>query len=147
MAGIRKVPSAATPATAEPEISAKNIEVPITTIDRPPRMKPKIAEAKAISRRESDDTFMIDPARMNSGIASSGKLEAPSNMTSAVFTSICGPCTSTTAAMAVSPSATAIGTLISASANMPRSMRVMVTGAAPLPAAHRSTRRHVGAPP
>ena len=46
------VPSAATPATAEPEISAKNIEAPIVTIASPPRMKPSMAEAKSISRRE-----------------------------------------------------------------------------------------------
>ena len=53
------VPSAATPATAEPEISAKNIEAPIVTIDSPPRMKPKQAEVKAISRREMLDAFMM----------------------------------------------------------------------------------------
>ena len=145
MAGIKKVPSAATPATAEPEISAKNIEVPITTIDSPPRIKPKHAEAKAISRRESDDTFMIEPAKMNSGIASSGKLEAPSNISSAEFTSMCGPCTITTAPMAVRPSATAIGTLISASANRQTSISVMVTGVAPRPA--RPSRRRARAPP
>src|SRR5881392_1518508 len=67
------VPSAATPATAEPEISAKNIDAPITTIDRPPRTKPRIADANAISRREIEDAFMIAPAKMNSGIAISGK--------------------------------------------------------------------------
>src|SRR6266540_306371 len=68
MAGIRMVPSAATSATAEPEISAKNIEVPITTIARPPRMKPNSADANAISRREIDDAFMMAPAKMNSEI-------------------------------------------------------------------------------
>ena len=123
------VPSAATPATAEPEISAKNIEAPIVTIDRPPRTKPKQAEVKAISRREMLDAFMIAPARMNSGIASSGKLEAPSNMTSAMFGSMSGPWMIAMAAVATIASATAIGTLSSANANMPMSITAMVIAA------------------
>ena len=122
------VPSAATPATAEPEISAKNIEAPIVTIDRPPRTKPKQAEVNAISRREMLDAFMMAPARMNSGMASSGKLEAPSNMTSAMFGRLLGPWMIRMAALATMPSATAIGTLSSASTSMPMSMTPMVIG-------------------
>ena len=64
-------------ATAEPEISAKNIDAPIDTCARPPRIQPNSADANAISRCEMPDAFMIAPARMNSGIASSGKLVAP----------------------------------------------------------------------
>src|SRR5947207_8564212 len=77
IAGMRIEPRAETSATAEPEISAKNIEAPIDTIARPPRMKPRIDEAKAMSRREMPEAFMIAPARMKSGIAMSGKLSAP----------------------------------------------------------------------
>ena len=70
-------PSAATSATAEPEISAKKSDAPIETCASPPRIQPNSEEAKAISRREMPDAFMIAPARMKSGIASSGKLVAP----------------------------------------------------------------------
>ena len=77
IAGIRIDPSAAMSATAEPEISAKNIDAPTDTCARPPRIQPNSADATAISRCEMPDAFMIAPARMNSGIASSGKLVAP----------------------------------------------------------------------
>ena len=77
MAGIRIDPRAAMSATAEPEISAKNIDAPIDTCASPPRIQPKSDEANAINRREMPDAFMIAPARMNNGIASSGKLVAP----------------------------------------------------------------------
>ena len=75
--GIRIDPRAATSATAEPEISAKNSDAPIDTCASPPRIQPNIDDAKAIRRREIPEAFMIAPARMNSGIASSGKLVAP----------------------------------------------------------------------
>ncbi len=77
MPGIRIEPSAATSATAEPEISAKNSDAPIETCASPPRIHPNSADANAISRCEMPDAFMIAPARMNSGIASSGKFVAP----------------------------------------------------------------------
>src|SRR5690242_13816939 len=69
MPGIRIDPSAATSATADPEISAKNSDAPIDTCASPPRIQPNSAPAKAISRREMPEAFMIAPARMNSGIA------------------------------------------------------------------------------
>ena len=77
IAGMRIGPSAEIPATAEPESSAKNIEAPMPTIARPPRMNPSSAEAKLIRRLEMPEEFMMAPARMNSGIAISGKLVAP----------------------------------------------------------------------
>jgi hypothetical protein len=77
MPGIMIEPRAATSATAEPEISAKNSEAPIETCASPPRIQPKTADANAIRRCEMPDAFMIAPARMNSGIASRGKLVAP----------------------------------------------------------------------
>ncbi len=77
MPGIRIDPSAATSATADPEISAKKSDAPIDTCARPPRIQPKSDAANAISRREIPDAFMIAPARMKSGMASSGKLVAP----------------------------------------------------------------------
>jgi len=85
---MSSVPSAATSATAEPEISAKNIEAPTVTMARPPRMKPRIAVARLIRRRAIDDAFMMPPAKTNSGTASRGKSLAPWNITSAVFGSM-----------------------------------------------------------
>ena len=85
IAGIRIEPSAATSATAEPEISAKKSEAEIDTIARPPRMNPNTADANAMSRCEMPDEFMIAPARMKSGIAINGNEVAPLNRTSAAL--------------------------------------------------------------
>jgi hypothetical protein len=126
MAGIRIEPSAATSATAEPEISAKNSEVPMFTMARPPRTNPSSAEAKAISRRDRPEEFMIAPAKMNSGIANKGKLVAPSNMTRATLGSMAGPCVSTMASIATSPRATAMGTLRRIRANRPTTIRARI---------------------
>ena len=52
MAGIKMDPIAATSATADPEISAKNSDAPMVTMDRPPRTNPSKADANAIRRRE-----------------------------------------------------------------------------------------------
>ncbi len=43
-------PMAATSATAEPDISAKNSETPMFTMARPPRTKPINAVMKLINR-------------------------------------------------------------------------------------------------
>src|SRR5690242_18705242 len=117
MPGIRIDPSAATSATADPEISAKKSDAPIDTCASPPRIQPNTDEANAIRRREIPDAFMIDPARMKSGIASSGKLVAPLYVTTARFGRIPVPCVTTIAVTATMPSDTAIGTLISTSAS------------------------------
>src|SRR3954470_12559018 len=87
IAGMRMVPRAAASGTADPEISAKNIEVTMVTWASAPRMKPKMAEERAISRREMPEAFMIAPARMKSGMAMSGKLVAPVYMTSGTLAS------------------------------------------------------------
>src|SRR5258705_7184402 len=87
IAGIRIDPSAAASATAEPEISAKNIEVTMVTWARAPRMKPSSAEESAMSRREMPDAFMIAPAKTKSGMAISGKLVAPVYMMMGTFAS------------------------------------------------------------
>src|SRR5205823_12482397 len=87
IAGMRVEPSAAASATADPEISAKNIEVTMVTCASAPRMKPSSAEESAMSRREMPEAFMIAPARMKSGIAISGKLVAPVYMTMGTFAS------------------------------------------------------------
>ncbi len=113
---------AATSATAEPEISAKNSEVPMFTMARPPLMKPNSADAKAISRRDRLDEFMMAPARMNSGMASSGKLVAPPNMVMAALSSDSMPPCTTMVTMATMPSDTPIGTLIRMRASRPRNM-------------------------
>ena len=117
---------AATSATAEPEISAKNIEVPIVIIASPPRMKPNSALAKAIRRRDRLDEFMIAPARMKSGIASSGKLVVPVYMTIAALSSESRPPDHAIAAMATTPRATAIGTLIRIRATRPRNISATI---------------------
>ena len=117
MPGIRIDPSAATSATADPEISAKNSDDPIDTCASPPRIQPNSADANAIRRREMPDAFMIAPARMNSGIASSGKLVAPLYATTARLGRIARPWVATIAISATAPSATAIGTLNSTSAS------------------------------
>src|ERR1700693_3760743 len=85
IAGMRIDPSAAASATAEPEISAKNIEVTMVTCARAPRANTKMAEERAISRREMPDAFMIAPARMKRGMAISGKLVAPVYITRGTF--------------------------------------------------------------
>src|SRR5881227_3984748 len=77
IAGMRIDPSAAASATADPEISAKNIEVTMVTWASAPRMKPRSAEERAMSLREMPEAFMIAPAKMKSGMAMSGKLVAP----------------------------------------------------------------------
>src|SRR5690348_2485710 len=128
--GIRIEPSAATSATAEPEITAKNSEAPIDTCASPPRIQPNSDDANAISRREMPDAFMIAPARMNNGIASSGKFVAPLYVTIARFGRIAAPCVVTIATIATVPSATAIGTLISTSASTaPNSSSIVMLAA------------------
>ena len=47
-----------------------------------------MAVARLIRRREMVEAFMMPPAKMNSGTASSGKSVAPWNITSATFGSI-----------------------------------------------------------
>ena len=68
---------AATPATAEPEISAKNMWLSTFTWASAPLTQPTSAWQKSISRCEIPEVFMIAAARMKSGIAISGKLVAP----------------------------------------------------------------------
>src|SRR5690606_28427846 len=91
MPGIRMEPRAATSATAEPEISAKQGEEPMEPRDNPPRIHPKSDDATAINRCEIPEAFMMAPARMNSGIASSGKFVAPLKVTSATLGSVSNP--------------------------------------------------------
>ena len=122
---------AATSATAEPEISAKNSEVPILTMAKPPLMKPNRAEAKAIRRRDKLDEFMMAPAKMNNGMDRSGKLVAPVNMVMAALSRESMPPCTTMATMATTPSEIPMGTLIRISASRPRNMRTEVMIASP----------------
>ena len=112
IAGIKMDPSAATSATAEPEISAKNMEVAILIILNPPLTKPTKAEAKAIKRLEIPDVFMIAPAKINNGIAINGKFVAPTYMTIAVSIKKSVPCLITMATTVVTARPMAMGTLI-----------------------------------
>lgn len=77
------------------------------------------------------EVFMIAPARTKSGIAISGNLVAPSNITTAAESRLSGPDFATIATAAITPSATAIGTLISTSANSATSIRSAITRRSP----------------
>ena len=46
------------------------------TCAKPPRIQPKSAVANPTRRLEMPEEFMMAPARMNKGMASSGKLVA-----------------------------------------------------------------------
>src|SRR5210317_743719 len=131
MAGMRMDPRAATSATADPDISAKNMEAATLTMARPPFIKPKSAEAKAIKRREMPEVFMMAPAKMNRGIASRGNLVAPSNMTRAMLGRMSSPWVAIMATTVTTARETAIGTLIAISANKPNSIHKRVMGGAP----------------
>jgi hypothetical protein len=112
IAGINMDPKAATSATAEPEISAKNIEAAIVIMLKPPLTNPTKAEAKAISLLEMPELFIIAPAKINKGIAINGKFVEPTYMTIAVSIKKSEPCLITIAIMVVTARPTAIGTLI-----------------------------------
>src|SRR5574341_2060433 len=77
MAGITTWPMAAASATADPEISEKNMEATMVTMARPPRMNPTRALARLMRRVEIPEVVISPPARMKSGMASRGNLEAP----------------------------------------------------------------------
>src|SRR5688500_7335623 len=77
IAGITTLPIAAASATEEPEISLWIMVATTVTMARPPRMKPTRLLARLTRRRDMPDVSIRPPARMKSGIASSGKLEAP----------------------------------------------------------------------
>ena len=112
IAGIKIEPNAATSATADPEISAKNMEVAILIILKPPLINPTRAEAKAISLLEIPALFIIDPARMNNGIAINGNFIDPSNITIAVSIKKLVPVFITIAIMVVTARPIAIGTFM-----------------------------------
>jgi hypothetical protein len=84
IAGIKIEPNAATSATADPEISAKNIEVAMLIMLKPPLINPTRAEANAINLLEIPALFIIEPAKINKGIAINGNFIDPSNITIAV---------------------------------------------------------------
>src|SRR5512145_168110 len=77
IAGITTLPIAAASATDEPEISLWIMVATTVTIARPPRMKPTRLFARLTRRWDIPEVSMRPPARMKSGIASSGKLDAP----------------------------------------------------------------------
>tara|TARA_Y100000816_G_scaffold84789_1_gene58269 strand:+ start:103 stop:498 length:396 start_codon:yes stop_codon:yes gene_type:complete len=105
-------PSAATSATADPEISAKNIEVAMLIMLRPPLINPTRAEANAINLLDIPALFIMDPARINKGIAINGNFIDPSNMTIAVSIKKLVPVFNTIAIIVVTASPIAIGTFI-----------------------------------
>ena len=70
-------PTAAVSDIEVPLIPAKNMLVTMLTAASPPRIWPTIVRAKSTRRAEMPLWFMIEPARMNSGTARSGKLLTP----------------------------------------------------------------------
>ena len=112
IAGIKIEPSAATSATADPEISAKNIEVAMLIMLKPPLINPTRAEAKAINLLDMPALFIIDPARINNGIAINGNFIDPSNITIAVSIKKLVPVFNTIAIIVVTARPIAIGTFI-----------------------------------
>ena len=59
----------------------------VVVMARPPRIQPTTEAAKSVSRREMPAWFMSAPARMNSGIATSGKESVPLKRRSGTTTS------------------------------------------------------------
>jgi hypothetical protein len=112
ISGIIIEPIAATSATAEPDISAKNNETPTFTIANAPRTKPISAETKLISRTVMPVAFMIAPARTNIGIAINENFVDPSYMSSAIVTKLPGPSVASNPTTPATANATAIGTFI-----------------------------------
>ena len=101
MAGMTTWPMAAAPATADPEISPKNMDATIVTMARPPRMNPTRALARLMSRVEIPVVVISPPARMNSGMASRGNLDAPPKIISGIAASGAVPWISTTTMVAM----------------------------------------------
>src|SRR2546428_182884 len=79
MAGMTTLPMAAASATEEPEISDWIMVATTVAMASPPRTKPTTLWARFTRRSEMPPVSMSPPARLKSGMASSGKLEAPGN--------------------------------------------------------------------
>ena len=79
---------------------------------KPPLINPTRAEAKAISLLDMPALFIIDPARINNGIAINGNFIDPSNITIAVSIKKLVPVFNTIAIIVVTARPIAIGTFI-----------------------------------
>ena len=106
----RKEASAATSATADPDISAKNNDTPMLTIPRPPRIKPINALTKLIKRSVIPPAFMIAPASTNIGIAIKENFVEPSYISNATVTKESTPSVARRPIIAEIAKATAMGT-------------------------------------
>ena len=73
IAGMSTIPIAATVATVDPDIAAKNIDATILTIASPPVACPISALPNCTSRFEIPPASINVPAKMKNGIAISGK--------------------------------------------------------------------------
>ena len=79
---------------------------------KPPLINPTRADAKAINLLDIPALFIIEPARINKGIAINGNFIDPSNNTIAVSIKKLVPVFNTIATIVVTASPIAIGTLI-----------------------------------
>ena len=95
------MPIAAASATDEPEISLWIMVATTVTIASPPRTKPTMLFARLTRRWEMPEVSMRPPARMKSGIASSGKLEAPEKRFSGTTLSDAAPVQSMASMVAI----------------------------------------------
>ena len=77
MAGIMNAPTAEVVAMAEPEIAAKNMQVTVVTMLRPPAMKPMNVSKKFRIRLAMPPPLIRLPASMKKGTAISGKESTP----------------------------------------------------------------------
>ena len=103
------VPSDATSATAEPEISANTMETPTLAMPRPPLTQPMIELTNSIRSSAIPARFITSPAIMNMGMARKTKLDSPENICMA-DTMLKGTTPVARNPIAVTPSATATGT-------------------------------------
>ena len=80
MVGSIMRPMETTVAGLEPEMAPKNMEPVTVVMASPPRIGPTSSMATRRMRWDRPPVLIRLPARMNSGIAISGKLSRPENM-------------------------------------------------------------------
>ena len=77
MVGTTMLPTAATVAGPEPETAAKNIQTTTVTMAKPPVTRPRNTLQTFRIRLDTPPAAISSPARMNRGIAISGKESLP----------------------------------------------------------------------
>jgi hypothetical protein len=78
--GIRTEPIAEASATEDPDIPENKTSEATTTIPKPPRICPTVAEARATKRWEIPLVSISDPAKTKRGMATNGKGSIPASI-------------------------------------------------------------------